>query len=527
MKTTILTIAISVVLTHATLAQSPMETKAFQLTEIVLYNPVDVFEERSPTAAILASFINKLEAKAATLWKDAKPVSGKSGFIAVAIRPDRTMKLWVDVEEAFQSEITASLEREMNTIGVPKVKNGPIAFAVHFDLWGGSSKSKVETGSVQIPQLWRRAAEAQSKSLVIPDNILPLVWKAEPTQESESKFFIPEGYDLQELKPTGGKIPRPKGWFYAEDHSEHAFMWTISKEDPKKGSYETGVRIQCFAGVQEITGKSPREFVLSFVEGKSKASKVISRRPEQTQGLFTRIGIEIEETVTVNKKQTTYRMLYSCFWGNEVDMVTIVTSGTTPDLWGKYTDAFDIMGNFDLIDMKKYVKDRTKVSHEIELPDPPKGYIWKYFSEAHISCLCPEGWNYKSFKGGDTITCTISPEETKSGQGINIGLSIHMIKNVTKKTKVPAETYATHYLANYVPEDEFISFSEPQDHGKLQLRLAEVIRKKDDMRIALRTYANKETDTLFIVTFGTPTDKWEAYSPYKLIFEYMVLDDEI
>ena len=167
------------------------------------------------------------------------------------------------------------------------------------------------------------------------------------------------------------------------------------------------------------------------------------------------------------------------------------------------------------------------LAHARELPDPPKGYIWKEFSEANISCLCPEGWNYKSFKDGKVVTCTISPEKTKSGQGIDIGLSIHMIKNVTKKTKASASEYAPIYLAKYVSEKEFISFSEAQDHGKLQIRNAEVIRKKDDMHIVLRTYANKETDTLFIVTYGAPTDKWETYLPYKLIFEYMVLDDEI
>lgn len=162
-----------------------------------------------------------------------------------------------------------------------------------------------------------------------------------------------------------------------------------------------------------------------------------------------------------------------------------------------------------------------------ELPDPPDGYTWKDFSEANISCLCPTGWNFRSFEGGDATTCTISPEKKEGCDGIDIGLSIHMIKNVTEKTKAPAQEYAPVYLARYVSEEEFLSFSEAQDHGKFQIRQAEVIRKKDNMRIALRTYANKETDTLFIVTYGTPVDKWETYLPYKLIMEYMVLDDEI
>lgn len=162
-----------------------------------------------------------------------------------------------------------------------------------------------------------------------------------------------------------------------------------------------------------------------------------------------------------------------------------------------------------------------------ELPDPPNGYIWKDFAEANISCLCPTGWNFRSFEGGDSTTCTISPEKKEGREGIDIGLSIHMIKNVTKKTKASAWDYAPIHLARYVTEEEFISFSEPQTQGKLQIYQAEVIRKKDNMHIALRTYANKDTDTLFIVTYGAPVEKWETYLPYKLIHEYMILDDEI
>jgi hypothetical protein len=183
--------------------------------------------------------------------------------------------------------------------------------------------------------------------------------------------------------------------------------------------------------------------------------------------------------------------------------------------------------------MKKYISMlslmalATFSSFARELPDPPEGFVWKDFSEVKISCLCPEGWNYKTFAHGDAMTCQISPEKIQDGKGLDIGMTINVIKNVTEKSKVSAERYAAHHLANYVPKEDFITFSEPQDHGKLQIRIAEVIRKTDDMHILLRTYANKDTDTLFIVTFGTPTEKWEEYLPYHIIFKYMILDDEI
>jgi len=368
MKRVACAIGLSYVLACGAVAQSPT-ADAFQATEIVLYNQMEEFEVRSPTAEVLTAYIKQLQAKAATLWKDEKPASGKSGLIAVAIRQDRTMKLWVDVEGTFQSNTTAALEREMKAVGVPQAKQGPIAFAVHFDLWGGSSKVKARGDNVQIPQVWREAAEAQRKSLTIPDDILPLVWKERTS--GEATIFVPDGFDLQELKPTGGKILRPKGWFYTEGHREHAFMWTISKEDASEGPYETGVRIQFFAGVQRATGKTPKDFVQSFVDEKKKTASVICERAPHQQGLFTRIGLEVKESLALGGKEKPYHILYSYFWGDGSDLVVIVISGTPAEQWDKYTDTFDAMSGFELIDMKQFGgEDRTKPS---SLPRVPLG----------------------------------------------------------------------------------------------------------------------------------------------------------
>ena len=79
------------------------------------------------------------------------------------------------------------------------------------------------------------------------------------------------------LEPTGGKIPRPKDWFYSEGHHGPVYMWTLSREDTTGNKpYRTGVRIQLFAKVKEGTGKTARQFILDFVAAKKKeATKVI------------------------------------------------------------------------------------------------------------------------------------------------------------------------------------------------------------------------------------------------------------
>jgi hypothetical protein len=109
----------------------------------------------------------------------------------------------------------------------------------------------------------------------------------------------PPGFVEQTLEPTGGKINKPKGWFYTETHAQEnggaRLMWTLAKEDPRKG-YETGFRIQYFLNVQEATGKTPQEFVASFLDTKRKEAKQIPRNCEpHKEGLFTRVCLETEE----------------------------------------------------------------------------------------------------------------------------------------------------------------------------------------------------------------------------------------
>jgi hypothetical protein len=107
----------------------------------------------------------------------------------------------------------------------------------------------------------------------------------------------PTEFVTQVLEPTGGKIPRPKDWFYAEGHHGASCVWTLSRENTTGGKpYTTGFRIQTLPSIKEGTGKSAKQFILDLVDAKKKeATKVIKACKEQEQGLFTRICLETEE----------------------------------------------------------------------------------------------------------------------------------------------------------------------------------------------------------------------------------------
>jgi hypothetical protein len=158
----------------------------------------------------------------------------------------------------------------------------------------------------------------------------------------------PREFVTQVLEPTGGKIQRPKSWFYTESHGGASYTWILSREDASKAPYTTGVRIQMLAGVQEGTGKSPKQFVLDYLASKKKEAKVLKTCGENDQGLFTRVCLETEEGP--------HHILYSLFWGNKVDLVVVSIAGTKKELWHTYANTFDRMNGFELIDMKRFEK---------------------------------------------------------------------------------------------------------------------------------------------------------------------------
>ena len=160
----------------------------------------------------------------------------------------------------------------------------------------------------------------------------------------------PPEFVSQVLEPTGGKIDRPKDWFYSEGHRGQTYMWTISREDTSGGRpYTTGVRIQVFVGVKSAAGKTAKQFILDFLASKKQQATVIKTCNESDQGLFTRVCLETEEGA--------HRILYSLFWGSQnMDMAVVSIAGTTKEQWEAYAPVFERMGAFEIIDMKRFEK---------------------------------------------------------------------------------------------------------------------------------------------------------------------------
>jgi hypothetical protein len=180
--------------------------------------------------------------------------------------------------------------------------------------------------------------------------IILLAWLVLSSVHAQSD----QEFRVQLLEPLGGKILMPKDWFYKEYHGAPYYVWTLSKEDLDKGPYTTGVKIQLISGIQEGAGKTPEEFLKEYAEGKKQTAKVLSECAEEEQQYFTRICVETIETLPEFGDDKKFRIQYSLFWSNRMDMVIVVISGTLEQLWAENEPIFDAMQAFELIDMKRF-----------------------------------------------------------------------------------------------------------------------------------------------------------------------------
>ena len=160
---------------------------------------------------------------------------------------------------------------------------------------------------------------------------------------------IPKGFVLQPLAETDGQIARPKNWFFTSGGTPSGWLWTISKEDPAKGPYKTGLRVQLLAGVAKGGRQTREEFVQGFISGKRTSAKAIRDCPKSDVGQFYRQCIEVIESVPSPAGPTTFRILYSVMWGKELDMVVISIFGAPPETWEASAPIADTMAQFRLI----------------------------------------------------------------------------------------------------------------------------------------------------------------------------------
>lgn len=322
------------------------EPKAAELNSLQLYVPIPELEHRvGSEIEPLTKYVKALENATAQYLQKQKRPQAKGLLIAVGIVSEKQRKIWCQpVDGKCPVELLCELEKVLAELDAIALKNPPMAFGMQMNLWGQKPNK-----FPQFPDVWIDAAKkSETQRIIPPDDLFKTLWPEAAialTNKPAATELI-----VQMLEPIGGKIRRPKDWFYTESHSGPSYVWTLSREDVSKGPYTTGFRIQMLVGIKENTGKSPKEFVQDFIQKKKKeADKVLQTCDANKQELFTRICLETHEGP--------HHILYSFFWGNDnLDIAVVAIAGTTKELWNTYSAVFDQMAGFELIDATRFAK---------------------------------------------------------------------------------------------------------------------------------------------------------------------------
>jgi hypothetical protein len=142
------------------------------MLSIYLYQPNNVLQPRLEVAD-LAAYIKALNATALGFLDKVPAGSPAIIDLVVAFKPSGKSKVWILADDNFAKK--SDLTQKLESVPVAKSKEGPVAFCIHASVWGGAEKAAPTLPP--IPKEWSDAQKASQKPLIIPDDVLPLVWK--------------------------------------------------------------------------------------------------------------------------------------------------------------------------------------------------------------------------------------------------------------------------------------------------------------------------------------------------------------
>ncbi|MGI8981484.1 MAG: hypothetical protein ACR2FY_19845 [Pirellulaceae bacterium] len=149
-----------------------------------------------------------------------------------------------------------------------------------------------------------------------------------------------------------------------------------------------------------------------------------------------------------------------------------------------------------------------------ERPKAPSGFQWQELEGMGGSVLLPMGWFFSKNSTKDSVVCRVTQEDATQGSFLT-GLTVNVIRDVKAKAKADPFMYSAFYVDSYRKGAK--TFGDPKvDTADGFDRLVCDVEKEIPgaakgvvFHVRLMTLANKETDTLYVITFGSPKDQWE------------------
>jgi hypothetical protein len=164
--------SMNVLMLLALLCCAARAAEPLTMFKAVLLQPDYMYRERVASTDVLATYIKTAETVARASIDKAEPQPPTAGFIVVALRPGQRSNVWLDFEPALSDALSSELIAKIRTILPPKIKDGPIVFALKVGLWGGKEPPQ----TLPNPKEWK-AAEHKSLMPLETGELVEMIWK--------------------------------------------------------------------------------------------------------------------------------------------------------------------------------------------------------------------------------------------------------------------------------------------------------------------------------------------------------------
>lgn len=127
---------------------------AFARASVVLLQPDEVFRQRIGDSDRLAAYIEALDGAANAALSGVFQKKPNGGFVVIALKPPRQVKVWVDMDGPFPESTKAALGAAIRAVEAPEVTGGVVVFALKASFWGGKPPTRVAPS----PEEWKAEA---------------------------------------------------------------------------------------------------------------------------------------------------------------------------------------------------------------------------------------------------------------------------------------------------------------------------------------------------------------------------------
>jgi len=148
----------------------------YQVHSVLLYQPPAVLIARlgQNSAPALAAYIARINTAVAPLFAAAPAQAGMSGALVIGIKPGGAVRSWIaEHPGALPDALAADIETTIDALPPVPVQNGPVAFAIRFDAWGGGTPITDATHPAPIPAAWLAGATGPE---TVPDGVFSRIW---------------------------------------------------------------------------------------------------------------------------------------------------------------------------------------------------------------------------------------------------------------------------------------------------------------------------------------------------------------